>query len=246
MRAFAVCLVLLATACHAPPRPAFTPPPPEQRVAAIMATWGEALWRGDEAARVQAEDGGGRFALAYAATKIAASTVPGGAKAVEMTLFVQILAAWRTETSAEETNELYVVLPTGALGPPLVEAGLVEPVHGEDGLTVATLPWDQTEGRLREAEARHVERLRANAAWTCRPVEIARTILPSEPGLRYAATVSTHIFADWLESVDAIWLVRTTCRTGPGLFIVAGYTDHDRRKLDDRILLATLASSLTP
>ena len=35
--------------------------------------------------------------------------------------------------------------------------------------TYATLPWDQTIGRVQAASARHREKLQMQRAWTCRP-----------------------------------------------------------------------------
>ena len=231
------CVVLGACRAGAPraPRPAA-----DERVAATMAAWGRALESGSDEALASAEDGGGRFAMVYAGAKRAASEVPGGAKAAEYTIMLWVLQGLWPDVFGSPTEEVVVVLPTGALGPGLVAAGLVQPFEGGDsGLTWTTVPREQTLDRVRAASKAHQARLRARAAWTCRPAAIAKTFTPTEPVLMKAAALSQTIFAGWLSDVDAIWLVRAECADGPGLFVVTGHVDA-RGATDDRVLAAAV------
>lgn len=63
----------------------------------------------------------------------------------------------------------------------------------------------------------------------CKPIAIERTVLPTEPVLMQAAQVSQHVFATWLAAIDALWIVRAQCASGPALFVITGYKNgHDR------------------
>lgn len=231
------CVVIGACHVGAPraPRPAA-----EERVAASMAAWGRALESGSEEALAGAEDAGGRFAMVYAGTKLAANEVPGGAKAVEYTIMLWVLQGLWPEVFGSPTEEVVVVLPTGALGPGLVAAGLVQPLEGgAPGLTWTTVPREQTLDRVRAASKAHQARLRERAAWTCRPAAIAKTFAPTEPVLVKAAALSRTIFAGWLADVDAIWIVRADCADGAGLFVVTGHVDA-RGATEDRVLAAAV------
>ena len=204
-----------------------------------MAAWGHDLERGIDHRLEETEDLEGRLALIYAATKLAASQVPGGAKAVEYTamniVLLPVLQSMWPAIFGAPSDSFAVMLPP-MLGPPLVAAGLAEPGPG----TGPYIPVrrDLTVERFKQASSRNRERLREQQAWTCRFAAIERTVLPTEPSLVHAAKVSPHIFASWLRDVNAIWLVRADCATGPGLFVVTGARDGVH--LDDRILLAWL------
>ncbi len=232
-------LVLGLTACHARPRTPPPPlPPPQARVEAAIARWGTALHANDEAALTKAVDHGGQFALVYGAIKKASSYVPDGERAVEQTLtgligltMLQLLAPGIFGPPFET---FYVVLPTGPLGPPLVAAGLAQQMNDGTNLAIVPLPWDKTIGRIDAASKRHIAKLREREAWTCRPTKIEATVLPSERGLVSMARVSKHIFADWLATVEALWLVRAECDGGSALFVVTALLDGN-----DQILLAT-------
>ncbi|MDQ3340199.1 MAG: hypothetical protein M4D80_34005 [Myxococcota bacterium] len=241
-------LAVFAVACHARPatKPPSPPPPPDQRVAASIASWGKALALEDDVALEKTEDRGGQFVLVYAGIKLAASHVPDGGKAVESTLGVNVLAytlqsMWPGIFGAP-SNWFLVVLPSGSLGPALVAAGLAEPVEGTS-FTVTAIPKDETYGRLRKAAEAHRARLREKRAWTCKPERIEKTIAPTEPTLVKLATVSTTMFAGWLEDVDAIWLVRATCESGPALFVVTGHVNKQTGAVDDRIFTAFVLSA---
>jgi hypothetical protein len=219
-----LCCLVFATACHSSPRPQRVPPAPDVRVAVAMAAWGDALARADRAALLETEDGGGRFAIAYAAIKAGASHVPGGAEAVEETVF---------------DNVALIVLQSlfpSAFGAP----GSVALVALPGGGGIA-MPWDQTIGRIEAASAQHRERLRANRAWTCRPTGVERTLAPTDPLLERGRAISPHIFASWLEDVDAVWVVRASCDAGAAVFVVSG---HVRQGVaHDRVLVAKLLPS---
>jgi hypothetical protein len=189
-----------------------------------MAAWGDALARADRAGLLETEDGAGRFAIAYAAIKAGASHVPGGAEAVEETVF---------------DNVALIVLQSlfpGAFGAP----GQVALVALPGGDHVA-LPWDQTIGRIEAASARHREKLRMNRAWTCVPTGIERTVAPSDPLLQRGRVVSPHIFGTWLEDVDALWVVRASCDAGAAVFVVSGHVRAGAAH--DRVLVAKLLPS---
>lgn len=189
-----------------------------------MAAWGDALARADRGALLSTEDGAGRFAIAYAAIKAGASHVPGGAEAVEETVF---------------DNVALVVLQSlfpSAFGEP----GQVALVALPGGDHVA-LPWDQTIGRIEAASARHREKLRLNRAWTCVPTAIERTLAPTDPVLERGRAISPHVFATWLEDVDAVWVVRASCDAGAAVFVVSGHVRQGAAH--DRVLIAKLLPS---
>jgi hypothetical protein len=238
-----VWMLSLVIACHPVAHPRPPRPPPEQRVATAIETWGAALRSGDDGALAAAEDRRGQFALVYTGTKLAARGVPGGEQAVERTLVANLLVPllqglWPGLFGAP-TDDLFVFVPSGELGPALVAAGLAEPVDGSS-LTVTAIPREATLGRVQDAAARHRARLRAGEAWTCRPVAIDKIISPTEPSLVRAAAISQHVFAGWLGDVEALWLVRARCARRPALFIVtAGHDQHGAAR--DRILIAVIA-----
>jgi hypothetical protein len=94
--------------------------------------------------------------------------------------------------------------------------------------------------RLHGAVARHRQRLIERQAWTCKPVRIERTIPPTEPAFVHAAKISTNWFKDWLDQVDALWVVHVRCADGRGVFVVTGARDRDTGTTKDRILVAAL------
>ena len=231
--------ILLAAiaACHSQPRPAPRALSAEERVSASLERWGTALARRDRAALSTAEDRGGQIAIVYVATKYAASKVDGGSEAVEQTMFSIMLTVivdtlWPAADGSH--SSWTAVVPTKPFGPVLAAAGLVTP-GAEPGFAYVPVPWEPTIGRLEDAHRKHREKLFEREAWTCRLGSIETTILPTEPALVYAAQVSSHIFGGWLHDVDAIWLVRADCASGPALFAVTGKKDGK-----DAILLAKL------
>lgn len=230
------CVVIGACRGGAPRAPR---PGAEERVAAVMARWGEAL-RGRDEGMAEVDDGYGRFAVVYAGVKVAASEVPDGAKAVELTLFVAVLSGLWPGLFGPPSDELAVVLPTGALGPGLVAAGLVQPVGpDEPNLTWVAVSREATIDRVRAASAAHRARLREREAWTCRAERIERAIAPTEPALVRAAAVSDFVFAGWMSGVDAFWIVRADCAGTPGWFVVTGRVDA-RGATEDRVLAAAV------
>jgi hypothetical protein len=187
-----------------------------------MDAWGSALARDQDSAIRANEDGAGRFAIVYAAAKATAGHVPGGAQAVERTVFdnmamIVIQSLW-PGVYGEPMQEVLVPLPDGSY---------------------ATLPWDQTIGRVQAASARHREKLQTQRAWTCKPTEIQQTLRPEHPALQKGVQISPHIFGDWMSDVDAVWVVRATCDSGPGVFVIAGHREKDG--VHDRILVAKLS-----
>jgi hypothetical protein len=188
-----------------------------------MDAWGSALARNEDAGLVATEDGAGRFAMVYAAAKAAAGHVPGGAVAVEKTVF---------------DNMVLIVMQSlwpGVFGDPMQEVVVPLP----DG-SYAMLPWDQTVGRVQAASARHREKLQLERAWTCRPAAIEQTLRPDHPALQRGTQVSPHVFGEWMSDVDAVWVVRANCDSGPGVFVISGHVEKDG--VHDRILVATLLS----
>ena len=230
-------LVALTAACHSSPRSQPKPLSAEQRVSASLARWGTALARRDRMALTTAEDKGGQIAIIYVATKYAATHVDGGKEAVEQTVFSIMLAAildalW---PSGSGPSTWTAVVPTKQFGPALAAVGLGSSTSSDNGFAYVPVPWEPTIGRLENASREHREKLFEREAWTCRLGAIEKTILPSEPALQYAAQVSSHIFGGWLKDVEAIWLVRADCASGPALFAVTGKKDGK-----DAILLAKL------
>lgn len=191
-----------------------------------MDAWGSALARNEDAALVATEDTAGRFAVVYAAAKAAAGHVPGGAQVVEQTVF---------------DNMVLIVLQSlwpRAFGDPMQEVLVPMP----DG-SYATLPWDQTIGRVQAASARHREKLRMQRAFTCRPTAIQQTLRPDHPALQRGTQVSPHVFGEWISDVDAVWVVRASCDSGPGVFVISGHVAKDG--VHDRILVAKLLPTST-
>lgn len=233
---------LLASSCAArglTPAEVTRRMPPEERARAVIAAWGEALRSGDDARRAEHEDGEGRIALVYGAVKLAASTTPRGAEAVEMSVGMTILMFLLMVLQGRgEDAPLVAAVPVAqGLGPTLVAAGLAD-ASDEDGKTVfVALPWRETGDRLAAADARHLERLRAAQPWTCRPVKIEATVLPEEPTLMRAAEVSRNIFAAWHRKLETIWVVRAECATGPGVFVLSAIRVRGDA-LRDQVLLA--------
>lgn len=227
-------LLLAAAAlagCHASPRPVQSA---EQRAQASLARWGAALELGDDAALARATDGAGQFAVFYGGTKLAASHVDGGAEAVERTtigLFLAILLpGWFGDS-------WFAAVPVGSLGPALVAAGLVHPPANPAEPAFAYIPFStpQTLERLAEASAAHRAKLREQRAWTCRLVAIEKRLAPTEPIFLRAAAISRTTFEGWLDEVDAIWLARATCASGPALFAITA-----KKSGDDQVLIAKL------
>jgi hypothetical protein len=105
----------------------------------------------------------------------------------------------------------------------------------------ATLPWDQTIGRVQEASARHREKLQRLRAWTCKPGTIQQTLRPEHPALERGRQVSPHIFGEWMSGLDSVWVVRAMCDSGPGVFVISGHVEKDG--VHDRILVAKLLST---
>jgi hypothetical protein len=217
------CLII-AAACHSSPRPRPALPPANVRIATAMAAWGDALARHDRAALLETEDGAGKFAIVYAAIKAGASHVPGGAQAVEETVFdnvaLLVLQSLFPAAFGEPGQVALVALPGGS--------------H-------LVLPWDETIGRIEAASARHREKLRANRAWSCVPTGVERTLSPSDPILQRGRAISPHIFAEWLDDVDALWIVRASCDSGAAVFIVTGHVESGVPR--DRVLAAKLLPS---
>lgn len=221
-------LLLFVIGCHAKTRP--PPRPPEERVAAAMVRWGDALRSGDDKALAEAEDRAGQFAIVYGGIKAVASHVDGGSKAVEDTLLgnlflIGLQSLW-PGLFGSPYQVWYAVVPTGKLGPALVAAGLAsQPKPGDPAFAIVPVPWDDTIGRLERAMKEHRAKLREKAAWTCRMIAIEHTVQPTEPSLQRVAQTSTHIFGGWLRGIDAVWLVRAQCASGPALFAVTAYED---------------------
>jgi hypothetical protein len=215
----------LVVACHAAqPRPS---QPPEQRAAGAIVAWGNALREGN----VQGvEDGAGRFAILYVGAKAAASHVDGGAEAVERTvvgnLFLFALQSLWPGIFGAPYQTWFAVIPTGPLGPALVEAGLATQAKpGDPAFAWVPVPYDQTLGRIERAIEDHRARLLEKEAWTCRFERIEHTVLPTEPTLQRAAQISTNLFAGWLRDIEAVWIVRARCASGPALFAITAYRD---------------------
>ena len=235
--------MVFAIGCHAEVKQESRPLPSHpERINDAMRMWGYALRYNDDANWQKRDDAAGRFALGYGGIKLLASEVPDGAEAVEQTImgifwqaFVQ---AWRNEPGPPEQWGL--VVPNGTLGRALVDAGFATENKHDARFAIVPLPWEETLGRMEEASKQHKQRLRERQAWSCRPNELLRTVLPTDATLQRAALVSSHIFAWWLEDVDAIWVVRATCTTGPALFIVTGHVDQKTGYANDKVLLAKL------
>ena len=216
-----LCAVLLGCRRDSPdpPRP---PASPDDRVAAAIVRWGGALERGDDSALAEAEDGGGKAVMVYAAVKHLASQVPHGGETVELTVTgVLLLAAIHVLRGGDgyPYNEIMLVLPPNSLNPALAEAGLAK--H-DNGYAFMVVPIGDLAERMRAASAKHRARLRERAAWTCKPIAIERTVLPSERSLIRLATTSST-FRAWLDEIDALWLVRARCADSDALFVVTGY-----------------------
>jgi hypothetical protein len=208
-------------ACHAAkPRPS---QPPEERAASAIAAWGEALRDGNVG---RAEDGAGQVAIVYVAVKAAASHVDGGADAVMDTMMIFALQAMWPGFFGSPYQTWSLVVPTGPLGPALVEAGLAKR-REPDGpaFAIVPVPYGQTLGRIELAILEHRARMVEKAAWTCRFDRIEHTVLPTEPTLQRAAKVSTYMFGGWLEDIEGVWIVRASCASGPALFAITAYRD---------------------
>jgi hypothetical protein len=207
-------------ACHAKPRPA---QPPEERAAAAIVAWGNALRAGNVG---RAEDGEGQVAIVYVATKAAASHVDGGGDAVMYTMMIFALQSMWPGFFGSPYQTWSLVVPTGSLGPALVDAGLAKQLDpGGPAFAIVPVPYGQTLGRIEQAIQDHRARMFEKAAWTCRFEQIEHTVLPTEPSLQRAAKVSTHMFGGWLKEVEAVWIVRASCASGPALFAITAYRD---------------------
>ena len=229
-------IVLAIVGCHSQPRVVLSP---EQRVEVSLARWGRALQDNNANAIADAEDRGGQLAIPYVTIKAATSPVPGGAQAVENTVFALVAmvvfqSLW-PDLFGEPKQTWLAYVPAGPIAPALVASGLATRVDAENGFAVVEVPWQSSIGRIEEASKQHQSKLVEERAWTCKLVAIEKTILPTEPTLVRAAKVSQVIFRAWLDHVEALWLVRADCATGPALVVVTAQQDGN-----DRILLAKL------
>jgi len=219
--------LVLVIACHAQTR-SQSRQPPEERAAAAIVRWGVALQRGDDQALEVAEDRSGQGAIIYTAVKAAASHVDGGPDVLESTiaanLFVIGLQTFWPGIFGAPFQTWFAIVPTGPLGPALIEAGLATQGRpGEPTFAIVPVPWDDTLGRLEKAIAAHRAKLREKEVWACRFAALEYTVLPTELSLLRAAQISTHTFASWLHDIDGVWIVRARCPSGPALFAITGY-----------------------
>jgi hypothetical protein len=231
-----IILIVAIASCHSQPRSTLSA---EQRISASLARWGDALRRGDNAALSQAEDKGGQIAVGYVALKALSSRVPNGEAAVEKTMFMLLAQTffqtlWPQHFGAP-FQSFDVYLPAGSYAPALVAAGLADQDANNPELAIVPMSWQSSIGRIEDASRDHRRKLVERAAWTCRLESLEKTILPTEPTIQRAALISQNIFASWLQHIEAVWLVRAQCASGPALFAISGRKDGK-----DRILLAKL------